>query len=171
MSLLIVLLGLSLGAVAYYVAQKADCEELRTLDLVAAELGLRRTQTRLEGAVDGIEVEAAVRDADAGYWMTYSARPLSMPSMRVDVRRRGKRGGVATGDPSFDEVFRVRDADPMAVAWLTRQRRTALIELADEATSIELRKGRIIVRVDGRIGQPAPTVALIRRIVDVAHGR
>lgn len=166
----LVLLAVVVAAVVYYLAVFQHRGERGPLDQVAAELGLRRTRSRLHGTLDGVDVEAEAHHGEHELWVTYSVRPPSMPSMRVDTRRR-KDGDVVTGDHSFDDRFRLRDANPEAVAWLNSRRRAAMIDLADETAGIELRNGQITTMVDGRLGAPAETVAWIRRLVDLAHGR
>lgn len=104
-------------------------------------------------------------------WLDLPDRSLQVcPRIRFDESLPALLGHkVTTGDSAFDDTFRVRAGDvDAALAFLTPQRRAALLRVHEEFPKAFLEFERLTLRVKGARQAPEAMVATIRRLGSLA---
>ncbi|MFN3216188.1 MAG: hypothetical protein ACE367_06810 [Acidimicrobiales bacterium] len=158
----------------------------------AADLGLPPptggplADPSISGRVDGRHLTVRERSGDDKVWIEYELAILrSLPAgltissehlgSRIPVLGKlfsGGREQVETGDGAFDEAFIVTGDDSDEVrAFLTDERRTCLVRLAQECPGFELKRGELTYRFNDRsekiadLARPAHAMVAAARVL------
>ena len=144
----------------------------RELGFTARE-GRKQRPATMHGVLDGHKANViAYGGTQPEIEVRFSSglRNLDIDGRREGTVRIGNTNELPTGDPSFDQLYRISAAhdENMVMRWLTPERRSALVTLGETLNVQEVEEDELEVKLGTTIWQSTDLVEAVRLCVVVA---